>query len=161
MHRYPVGEMLGQVRAQHINDKGRRRFRCEHRNLRPFAHRQQRVWRHLSISQHEHRRLQRHDAGNPPCAIFRSAIGQVGNLADTENLQSIGVDVIEVTDQIGTGAGRTDGDFVKTALGSPEPRHPLPFQCAAKLLKQDIRTDNGGFHRCPGMTSGDLRRLPL
>jgi hypothetical protein len=45
VHGGAVGEVLGQVGAQHVDDEGRRLLGGEHRDLRALAHRQQRVGR--------------------------------------------------------------------------------------------------------------------
>jgi hypothetical protein len=138
--------MLGQVGPQYVDDKRRRLMGGEHRDLSPLAHRHQRVWRDLAVRQHQHRRLQRHDTGDAPLAIVRGGAAQVRNFAFAQNLDAVGMDVIEVADQIRTGACGTHRDFVKSPFRGPETRHPFPFQKAAKLFKEDIGTDNVGLH---------------
>ena len=108
--------MLGQVGAQHIDHEGRRLVGGEHGNERPLTHRQKRLRCLLPIRQHQHRRLQSHDTGNTPGTIFGRRTGDVGHLALAQNLNPIGMDVIEVADQICTRTGGSHSHFVKTPL---------------------------------------------
>ena len=140
-------------------------MRRKHGDLRTLADRQQGVRRGLTIGQHQHRGLQPHDAGNPPCAVFWRGIGDVGNLAHPQNLHAVGVDVIEVAHQVGTRAGCAHRHLVKAPLGSPQAGQPFPFQAAAKFFKKDVSTDGGGFQGllnrlAGGDVLGHLGRLP-
>ena len=149
VHGQAVGEMLGQIGAQQVDDEGRGLARGKHRNLRPLAHRQQGFRRHLALGQHQHRRLQRDDARNAARAVLGTALAEVGDLALAHDLHAVRMDVVQIADQIGTGTRGTHGHFVEAALGRPESRYPLPTQAVAKLLEQDIGADNGWFQANP------------
>ena len=100
VHGGAVGKVLGQVGTQHIDDERRRLVRGEHRNLRALAHGDQGVGRNLVVCQHQHRRLQGHDAGNAALAVVGRCVAEVRNLALAQNLHAVGVDVVEVTHQV-------------------------------------------------------------
>ena len=146
MHGGAVGEVLGQVSAQHVDDKRRRLVRGEHRDLRALAHRHQRIGCGLVVGQHEHRWFQRHDAGNAALTIVGGGVAQVCNLALAQDLDPVGVDVVEVADQVGAGTRGAHGHLVKAALGGPQARHPLPLQQATEFFEKDVGTDNIGLH---------------
>ena len=121
VHEHPVhggtiGKMLGQVGAQHINDKSRRAGGGKHRDLGAFAHRDQCIRCCLAVSKHQHGRLERHDAADAPVAILLRGVHEVGDFSLTQNLQAVGMYVVEVAHQIGPGAGGAYRNFVKTAL---------------------------------------------
>ena len=73
-------------------------------------------------------------------------MGEVGDFALAQDLHAIGMDVIEVADQIGPGACCADRHFVKAPFGSAQPGDPFPLQGGAVIFEQDIRADNGGLH---------------
>ncbi len=74
------------------------------------------------------------------------------------------MDVVEVTDQIGSRARLTDRDLVEPPLRSPEPRDPLPLEGIPVVFEQNVGTDDGGFQAralrksAPGLTIS--RQLP-
>jgi hypothetical protein len=102
--------------AQQVDHEGRRLARGEQRQLGPLADRQQFVGRGLAISQHQHRRLQRDDAGDAPRAVFLAAARQVGHLAGAEDLHAIRVDVVEIANKVGCRLCTADDFGVELAL---------------------------------------------
>ncbi|MCY1535171.1 hypothetical protein D9M68_705640 [compost metagenome] len=120
--------MARQVGAQHVDDEGGRLLGGEHRDLRPLAHGQECVGRGLPVGHHEHRWLQRHDARHTTAVVVIAGTGQVGHLAFAKHLNPVGMDVVEVTDQIGPRARLTDRDLVEPPLRGPKPRDPLPLE---------------------------------
>ena len=101
MHEHAIGKVFRQIGPQHINHKGRRALCRKHRDLRFLAHAQQARRRHLAIGQHQYRRLQGHNPLDAPRTVFLAGVGDVGDFTLTQNLHPVGVDVIEVTHQIG------------------------------------------------------------
>ena len=116
VHRGALGKVLGQVRAQQVDHEGRRLARGEQRQLGALADRQQFVRRGLAVGQHQHRGLQRDDAGNAPGAVFLATARQVGHLAGAEDLHAVGVDVVEVADEVGRRLGPADDFGVELAF---------------------------------------------
>ena len=161
VHGGAVGKVLGQISPQHIDHKGRGLLGGKHRNLRPLAHGQQGLGRGLTVGQHQHWRLQRHDACNASRAVVRRAIRQVSDFARPQNLDAVGMDVIEVTHQVGAGAGLAHGDLVKAPLRGAQSGLPLPLELLAVVLKQDIGADDGGFHRLQAVEKGFRRFGPI
>jgi threonine dehydrogenase-like Zn-dependent dehydrogenase len=100
----------------------------------------------LAVGHHQHRRLQRHDARDAAAVVVVAGAGEVGHLALAEHLHPVGVDVVEVTDQVGARAGFADGHFVEAALGSAQAGHPLPLQRIAVVFEKDVGADDGGLH---------------
>jgi len=146
MHGRAVGEMLGQVGTQHIDHEGRLLARGEHGNVGALAHGQQRLGRRLAIGQHQHGRLQRDDACHAALAVLRRGVGQIGDLTLAQHLQPVGMDVVQVADEIGARARRAHGHLVEAALRGPQARHPLPAQAGAELLEKDVGADGTGSH---------------
>ncbi len=70
----------------------------------------------LAIGQNQNGRLQSDDTGNAPGAIFRRGVGQIRDFAFTQNLYAIRVDVIQITHQIGAGAGGANRHLIEAAL---------------------------------------------
>jgi hypothetical protein len=114
--------------------------------LRALADRQQFVRRRLAVGQHQHRRLQRDDAGDAAGAVFLAAARQVGDFARAQDLHAVRVDVVEITDQVGGRLRAADDLGVELALRSAEPREPFPAERAAELLEHGIGADDGRLH---------------
>ena len=127
--------MSGQISPQHINHKSGRLRRGKHGQLGAFAHRQQRIGRRLAVSHHQHRRLQRDDARDASGDIFRAGMSQVSHFTQAQNLHPIRMDVVQVTDQIGTRPCFAYRQFIKTSLRSAQASDPLPFQGSTMVFK--------------------------
>ena len=127
--------MPGQISPQHINHKSGRLRRGKHRELRAFAHRQQRIGCRLAVSHHQHRRLQRDDARDAPGNVFRARMAQISHFTHAQNLHPIGMDVVQVTDQIGTRPCFAYRQFIKAPLRSAQAGNPLPFQGSTVVFK--------------------------
>ena len=154
VHGGALGKMLGQVGAQHVDDKGRRFAGGEHGDLSPLAHGHQGLGCDLAVGQHQHRRLQGDDARDTARAIVCGGVGEVGDLALAQDLHPVGVDVIEVAHQIGARARGAHGHFVETPLGGAQSGQPFPLELCAMVLEQDVGADDGGFH---GRGAGRLK----
>ena len=146
VHRRTVGEVARQIGPQHVDHERRRLGRGKHRDLRPLAHRHERVGHGLRVGDDEHRRFQRHDARDAAAVVVFVGAGEVGHLTLTEHLHAVRVDVVEVAHQIGAGPCFPDRHLVKAALGGPEPGHPLPLQGIPMVLEEDVGADDRGFH---------------
>ena len=77
-------------------------------------------------------------------AVLGRGVTQVGDLALTQHLHAVRVDVVEVPTR-SRPSGAADGHFVKRRSERPSPA-TLPAQLAAKGLEQDIGADDVGFH---------------
>jgi hypothetical protein len=70
------------------------------------------------------------------------ALVMIGDLALTQNLHPVRMDVIEVSHQISRRAGGPDRNLVKSPLKCAQTRDPLPFQESGKFFEQEIGTDD-------------------
>jgi hypothetical protein len=101
------------------------------------------VWLSATMSD---RRLQRDDARDAPLLVFGGRILQVGHLTPADDLHPVGVDVVQVADQVGGRLRVAHGRFVETPLRVGVPGDPFPAQCGAVFLEQRFCADDGGFH---------------
>ena len=146
MARGALGEQLGQVAAHHVDHMAGRFGGDEEGNLGPVAHRGEAVGRHLVVGNDQHRRLQRHDPRDPPLQRLVGALAQVGHFAAADDLYPVGVDVVQVADQVGGRACVAHGGVVEAALGVGMAGHPLPAQGFTMFFEQRFRADGRGLH---------------
>jgi hypothetical protein len=135
MHGRAISKVLGQISAQHVNDKGRRLTGRKHGDLCALAHGHQRIRCRLSVGQDQKGGFKRDDARDTAHTICRQAFGDVGDFTLTQYLYAVRVDVIQITHQVGTRSGSAHGHFIEPALGSAQSGDPFPAQLAAKLFK--------------------------
>ena len=146
VHGGAVGEMFGQVGAQHVDDEGRRLVRGEQRDLRALAHRHQRVgaaWPSASTSTGGSSVTMR--------AMRRSQSSawrtEVGDLALAQDLRAIGDGCSS-----GSPPDRRWSALAhhrprsKAPLRGPRAGHPLPAQQDAWSSKSASAPDDVGFH---------------
>ena len=140
VHRGALGEMLGQVGAQHVDHEGRRLVRGEHRDLRRArtcdSSASGATWLSVStstggssVTMREMRRAQ--------SSLGR--VGEVGDLALAQDLDAVGVDVVEVADQVGAGAGGAHRDLVEAPLRGAQAGHPFPLAAGPGGLRTGRR----------------------
>ena len=102
-----------QVRPQHIDHKGRSVGGGEQRDVGPLAHGHQGIGHGRTVGHHQHRGLQGHDAGHAAAVVVGVRAGEVGHLALADDLQPVGMDVVQVTHQVGTRPGGTHRHLVE------------------------------------------------
>jgi hypothetical protein len=96
--------------------------------------------------------LQRDDARDAPVLHLGAFLAQVGHLAATDDLHPVGVDVVQVADQVRRALRVAHGGFVEAALGMGVAGDPLPAERLAVLFKQPLSADGGGFQFGSGFT---------
>jgi hypothetical protein len=134
-----------QVAAHDVDHVAGRLGGDEQRDLGAVAHGHQPVRRHLpsatistggsSVTMREMRRS------------WSSGVAalQVGHLAAADDLHPVGVDVVQVADQVGGRARVAHRGVVEAALGVGVAGDPLPAQRLAVGLEQRLGADRGGF----------------
>ena len=141
-----LGEVLAEVAADQIDHVAGRFAGDEQRDVGPVAQGDQAVGRHLGVGADQHRRLERDDARDPPVGHLAGGVVEVGDLAPADDLHPVRVDVVQVADQVGGGAGVADRRFVEMALRMGMAGDPLPVQGRPELLEQRLGADDGGLH---------------
>jgi hypothetical protein len=99
-----------------------------------------------AVGDDQERRLQGDDARDAAVDHFGFGLAQVGDFAPADDLHAVGVDVVQVADQVGGRARITDRGVVEPALWMAVTRHPFPAQGRAVLLEQRLGADGGGLH---------------
>jgi hypothetical protein len=151
VHEHPVPggalrEVLSEVAPHHVDHVARRLGRGEQRDVGAITHRHQLVGRDLGVGDDQHRRLERHDAGDAALGHLGSGLVEVGHLTAADDLHAIGVDVVQVADQVGCRLRIAHRSFVEPALRMGVARDPFPLQGGAVLFEQRFRADDAGFH---------------
>ncbi len=132
---------------------------AEHRDLRALAHGDQGVGRRLAIGQHQHRRLQGHDAGNAALAVVGRCVAQVRDLALAQNLHAIRVDVVEVAHQIGSPSAQNARPLHRSgARSAPRPATHSHFREARNLQTVTSGADYVRFHGVRALGGTRTRR---
>jgi hypothetical protein len=145
--RRPLGEVLRQVAADHVDHVPRGLLGDEKRDVGAVAEGDQAIRRHLPVGADQHRRVEGDDAGDAALGdICRLGI-QVGDLAPADDLDPVRVDVVEVADQIGGRAGFSHRRFVEVPLGVGVAGDPLPVERRPEFLEQRLGADDRGLHR--------------
>jgi hypothetical protein len=153
--RRPLGEVLAEVAADDVDDVAGRLVGDEERDVGAVAERDQLVGRHLRVGDDQHRRLERHDARDAAVGDVDVRLVEVRDLAPADDLDAVGMDVVEVADEVGGRARVADRGLVEVALGVGVAGDPLPVQSGPELLEQRLGADDGGLHR-----SRDSGRAP-
>ncbi len=162
MPRRAVGKVLAEVRTQHVDHVACRLLGDEQRDVGALAHCHQLLGRRLVVGRDHHRRLQGHDARDAPGLVFRRHLRQVTHFAPPDDLYAVGVDVVEVADQIGGRLRVADGDFIETAFRVGVARQPLPVQDRSQSFKQRLGADDGGLQGAAcRAAAGQARRWPM
>jgi hypothetical protein len=141
-----LGKALPQVGAQHVDHMAGRLGGHEQRDLGAVAHCDQAVRRRLAVGDDQKRRFERDDAGDPAVDHFRRRLAEIGHLAPAHDLHPVGVDVVEIADQVGGRPGVAHRGLVEAPFGMGVAGHPLPAQGTAVGFEQRFRADGGGLH---------------
>jgi hypothetical protein len=136
------------VSTQHVDHVAGRFAGDEQRYLGALADRQQLLRGRLAVGDDEHRRLERDDARDAPRLVVGRAIDEVVNLAPPDDLHPVGMDVVQVADQIGRRLRVAHGKLVEAAFRVGVSGQPFPTQRSAVRLEQRFGADDGRFHRC-------------
>ncbi len=140
-----VGEVLGQIGAQHVDGEGGRLRGAKQRHLRRVAFVDQTGRWLFAVGQHQRRRLQSDDAAYAPQTVFLVGVVEVINLAPAQDLYAKGVDVIQIPHQICAGSRPLDGGHVEATLGVALPGDPLPHELRGIGLEQAFGGEGGSF----------------
>ncbi|MNN34372.1 hypothetical protein D3C81_1481770 [compost metagenome] len=134
-------------------DHGRRRHRRgEQRRGRARAAQLQVRRRLHAISHYQERRLQQDQLAHLALADIVVQPLVVGDLGLAEHLDAVGVDQVQVANQV-RGRGRFAGEFhVEGAVRTFQPGHPREFEVGCVVVEDGLGGDAGEFHA--GMTCG-------
>jgi len=79
----------------------------------------------LPVSEKDGRGLQGDDARDTARAISALTSGKVSHLSLTQDLYTVGVDVVQLTDKVSTGPGGANGELIEAPLRRTVAAQPI------------------------------------
>jgi hypothetical protein len=70
---------------------------------------------------------------------------QITDFSFAQDLQTVGMYVIEVAHQVSARAGHAHSHFIEMPLGGALAGDPMPFEFLAKIFEKYVSADSGGF----------------
>ena len=94
------------------------------------------------VGHDHHGRVERDDALDAALLVFRAGVGEVRRLVAPDDLHPVGVDVVQVTHEVGRRLGGLHRRLVEAPLGVGVTRHPFPAQGRPVFFKQRFGADD-------------------